>query len=88
MAYCFGMMHPLQPIEISDRTPRFRQNDIVVHLVSLHPEVLDSLDSSAFSSEDKMQLAQLLGYSVGGFCELSFVTDDAKRTVRELLSEK
>lgn len=66
--------HPLQPlVEDARGTVRFKANAIVVHLTR---DKLNDLASMDFSTEDREQLAQLIGYSLGGFAELSYVTDE------------
>jgi len=37
-----------------------------------------------FSREDREQLAQLIGYSAGGFCTLSYVQSDTVKAVDEM----
>jgi len=66
--------HPLQPlVEDARGTVRFKANAIIVHLTR---DKLNDLASMDFSTEDREQLAQLIGYSLGGFAELSYVTDE------------
>ena len=71
------MKHPIQPIIVTDDgTPRFKKNAIVRFLLDAGPFDLNQLAAMPFSAEDHTQLAQLIGYSVGGFGELSYVPDD------------
>lgn len=73
------MTHPMQPI-IKDEsgTIRFKENAIVrLLLESPRPLNLNDLALIDFSPEDQIQFAQLIGYSLSGFHELSYVTDEA-----------
>jgi hypothetical protein len=36
-----------------------------------------------FSNEDRQQFAQLIGYSLGGYSELSYVDDDAYKAAEK-----
>lgn len=76
--------HPMQPIEKDEHgVARFKPNAIVLHLLDDGPFDMNSLAVKGFSPEDRMQFAQLIGYSVGGFCELSYVTDEAAEAAIE-----
>jgi hypothetical protein len=67
--------HPMQPILLDDNgTPRFMRNAIVEHLAQ---DKLNELAKMGFCSEDRMQLAQLIGYSVSGYGELSYVCSES-----------
>lgn len=70
--------HPLQPV-ILDKAgvPRFRENAIVTFLLDSGPFDMNKLTVMPFSEEDREQFAQLIGYSVGGFGELSYVSHEA-----------
>jgi hypothetical protein len=70
--------HPMQPVVLDPHgTPRFKQNAIVRFLLDNGPFDLNKLARMEFSQEDQVQFAQLIGYSVGGFGELPYVTDEA-----------
>jgi hypothetical protein len=63
---------------------RFKANAIVVRLLafaSARGYGLNEIAMGRFSQDDRIQFAQLHGYSVGGFCELSEVDDDTKNAV-------
>jgi hypothetical protein len=71
------MKHPIQPLEEGcDKVIRFKKNAIVKYLLE-HAEKhgcnLNDLRDMGFSKEDHQQLAQLIGYSLGGYGDLSFV---------------
>lgn len=71
------MQHPVQPlIKDNDRILRFKQNAIVRYLLDAGPFDLNHLAIIPFSQEDKEQFAQLIGYSLSGFGNLSYVSDE------------
>ncbi|ANF28013.1 hypothetical protein PS273GM_12980 [Stutzerimonas stutzeri] len=74
----------MQPIEFDRRgTIRFRENKIVRHLLDFaEPRGcgLNELARMDFSQEDRMQLAQLIGYSVSGYGDLSYASRESVET--------
>lgn len=69
-------LHPVQPLVIDEHgTLRFKKNAIVRYLLDNGPFDMNHLSVCGFSDEDREQFAQLIGYSLGGFGELSYVTD-------------
>lgn len=78
--------HPCQPIIKDDNgISRFKQNTIVRFLLNNGGFVdLNKLAIMEFPREDKVQFAQLIGYSICGFGELSYVSDeDFERICKE-----
>lgn len=70
--------HPNQPIIAVDGVERFKKNAIVCYLLDTHLTAdMNSLAVLPFTNEDRTQFAQLIGYSVCGFGELSYVSDKA-----------
>lgn len=68
--------HPMQPLVISGRSiVRFKANAIVQYLLDNGGIDLNRLAVLEFPAEDREQFAQLIGYSVSGYNELSYVTD-------------
>ena len=69
--------NPIQPI-VKDKkgVPRFKENKIVMYLLDNGGIDLNELATKKFSVEDQEQFAQLIGYSLSGFGELSYVTDE------------
>lgn len=67
--------HPMQPIVwAKDGVIRFKANKIIKHLLtSRQPLDLNVIATMGFPREDEEQLAQLMGYSVSGFGDLSYV---------------
>lgn len=70
--------HPMQPIVDVQGIHRFKENKIVSYLLECAPTDLYELATLPFSKEDREQLAQLIGYSVCGFCDLSYCSEKSK----------
>lgn len=69
--------HPIQPlIRSTDGVIRFKSNAIVRYLLDAGPFDMNHLAIVNFSDEDREQFAQLIGYSLSGFGELSYVSDE------------
>ena len=71
------MEHPIQPLVIKDGVLRFKENAIVSFLLAAGPNDMNKLALMNFSEEDRQQFAQLIGYSLSGYSELSYVIDEA-----------
>ena len=74
-------MKPIQPLYQDDNgTTRFQGNAVVRYLLDNGSLDLNKLAIAAieenFPQEDQEQFAQLIGYSLGGFSELSYVSDE------------
>ena len=70
--------HPMQPVEIpEDGTIRFKDNKIVRFLLDAGDIDMNKLATIPFSDEDRMQFAQLIGYSVSGYGELSYASEES-----------
>jgi hypothetical protein len=80
-------VHPPQPTIVKEGVLRFKANKIVQDLLdeanrrgglNLNRQALGNYDN-----EDHVQFAQPIGYSVGGFADLSYVSDaEYKRVTR------
>jgi len=69
--------HPVQPVVMTDKgTARFRENKIVRFLLDAGRFDMNDLSLMPFSKDDRQQFAQLIGYSVCGYCELSYLDPD------------
>ena len=78
---------PTQPVALDDKgVARFKQNAIVRFLLDAGPFDMNRLAVVPFSDEDRMQFAQLIGYSVGGYEELSYVSDESADRARQWLA--
>ena len=72
------LKNPLQPLEPDAKgVIRFKANAIVRHLLDTHPSCnMNELARMEFSDDDRQQFAQLIGYSLSGYGELSGYVDD------------
>lgn len=72
--------HPDQPQRRVDGVWRFQSNPLVEELLREYPGGLNGLGSWSADrrddADDHRQLAQLIGHSISGFSELSYVSDD------------
>ena len=66
-------MQPL--VRDSSGTRRFKQNAIVTFLLDSGPFEMNDIAEMDFTAEDRVQFAQLIGYSLNGFGELPYVDD-------------
>ena len=72
---------PMQPVILRDRVIRFRENALVRYLLDNGGVSLNRLaELPNIPREDWAQFAQLIGYSVSGYCDLSYAleTDTAQ----------
>jgi hypothetical protein len=78
--------HPTQPLVKDDEGRlRFKQNKIVRFLKDQSKFDLNTLHDMPFDTEDWVQFNQLIGYSLDGWAELSYVSDeDYKRATKGL----
>lgn len=77
------LQHPLQPTYIDqDGIIRFKMNRICKYLLDAGPFDLNDLAKIPFTDEDWQQFAQLIGYSLGGWADLSYVSDEAYERAR------
>lgn len=81
-------MHPNQPTYIDEReVQRFKPNNIVLHLLKYGGIDLNQIARLDFPIEDRIQFAQLIGYSVSGWGTLSYVSDQAWESVQDTLQQ-
>ena len=75
----------MQPItRASDGVIRFRGNAIVEWLVDTGRVNLNEIASHGFPQADMEQFWQLLGYSVSGYGDLSFISPETVQAADEL----
>lgn len=71
----------MQPLTFDTHgTLRFKENQIirkVLDYATQHGYGLNAIAMDDYTDEDRMQLAQLIGYSLSGYGELSYVSDDS-----------
>jgi hypothetical protein len=76
--------HPMQPLEDDGRgVIRFKRNEIVKFLIEKGSIDLNKLACEHFKAEDREQFAQLLGYSLESFCDLSYASETTKQAASE-----
>ena len=69
--------HPIQPLQLDEKgVLRFKPNAIVRYLLDHGGIDMNHLALRNFTVEDQEQFAQLIGYSLSGFGELSYVRDE------------
>lgn len=79
---------PIQPIEKDvDKTKRFVPNRIVRMLLDTGIIDLGDIAKLDFTDQERMQFAQLIGYSLCGFGELSYVDDVSYEAAEIMASE-
>jgi hypothetical protein len=72
-----GMKHPIQKTYRDDHNIlRFVSNKIVRYLLDAGPFDMNHLAMLPFDDEDRQQFAQLIGYSVSGFGDLSYISEE------------
>jgi hypothetical protein len=73
--------HPMQRVKFDDKgVIRFQENRIIVDLFVQGILDLNKIAMNpAYDADDRMQLAQLLGYSVSGYGDLSYTTSKSVR---------
>lgn len=72
-AACTFDPHPQQQLRNDDKgVLRFRQNTLIRRLVDELPGGLNTIARWDATTEDRSQLAQLIGYSVSGYYDLNY----------------
>ena len=67
------LKHPVQPTITDEHgVLRFKANAIIRHLIDYGSISLNDIAVMNFDNDDRQQLAQLIGYSVDGYADLSF----------------
>lgn len=69
--------NPMQPFVMEKNVVRFKRNKLVEYLLDKGGLNLNDLAAmeDEFSQDDWQQFAQLIGYSLCGYHELSYVSD-------------
>lgn len=76
---------PIQPLHYDDRgTLRFVGNTLVRYLLDNGGLTLNDLCHVECTRSESEQFAQLIGYSVGGFSDLSYVREETLEKIAEL----
>ena len=87
------MKNPIQPIVKDSRgVYRFKENSLVRYLLENGGIDMNHLAGVKASQTDKEQFAMLIGYSVSGFSDLSYASDEtafkADAIVERMINEK
>jgi hypothetical protein len=73
-----GALEPMQPIILDEHgRDRFRENVLVRYILDNGGIDLNHLATVGAPVHDREQFAQLIGYSLAGYGELSYVTDES-----------
>jgi hypothetical protein len=73
---------PMQPVEFDDSgVLRFRGNKVVEYLFETRAINLNTIPTRALPAEDVEQFWQMLGYSLSGYQDLSFIREETKRSL-------
>jgi hypothetical protein len=67
---------------------RFKPNKIVQHLLDNGGIDLNKIAILQFPKEDEIQFAQLIGYSLSGFGDLSYVDDETYAAAEAMYGRK
>ena len=71
------LKHPIQFLYVDEMgIVRFKENKIVRFLLDAGPFDMNQLALMNFEDGDREQFAQLIGYSVAGFKDLDYVSDE------------
>jgi hypothetical protein len=70
--------HPMQKIVFVNNVARFQRNKIVEFLLDNGSADMNFIAALDFDREDRAQFAQLIGYSVSGYGDLSYAIDVGK----------
>jgi hypothetical protein len=80
--------HPLQPVYLDENgTARFKSNAIVRFLLDAGPFDMNKLAEMPFTDKEREHFAQLIGYSISGFGELSYVSDETYSAADKALTK-
>lgn len=82
-------MMPMQPVYVDKHgTNRFVENRIVRYLLDNGGIDMNAIARLNFPDDHQEQFAQLIGYSLSGFAELDYVTDEACYVADFLINKK
>lgn len=79
---------PTQPTYLDTQgVLRFRKNAIVEYLLDAGQVDMNRIALLPFSDEDRRQFAQLIGYSVSGYNDLSYVDYELAQMLHDAAKE-
>ena len=83
--------NPIQPLQMDDGTMRFKANHIIRDLYDFTmPKGFDMnhiVGSGKYSQDDIEQFYQLIGFSLTGFHEVSYVSDETALEASKLAKQ-
>ena len=85
-------LHPIQPLGLDEMgTIRFKSNKIVTILLKEGPFDMNQIamwaSEGRVSKDDQRQFAQLIGYSLTGFGDLSYMDDETYETAELMAND-
>lgn len=82
------MKNPIQPTKVDDHgVIRFKENKIVRKLLDEGPFDMNQIAMWDIDPDDRVQFAQLIGYSLSGFGSLSYVDDEVYAAANLMVEE-
>lgn len=75
---------PTQPLTLEDGKPRFKRNPLVWYLFHSSEISLEGLLALGHDVQYVQQFLQLLGYSVCGYSEMSFIPEEEKEKIEQM----
>ena len=83
------MKQPIQPLALDEHgVLRFKGNALVRYILDNGGIDMNDLAVIDFPQEDQEQFAQLIGYSLCGFGELSYVSDETYYAAEKMFEAK
>jgi hypothetical protein len=83
-----NLRHPIQPLAKDEHgIVRFKDNKIVRYLLDNGGIDLNMIATRGFTREDHEQFAQLIGYSLSGFGDLSYVKDETWESASQMVEK-
>lgn len=80
--------HPIQPVILVNGVQRFKPNEIVRYLLDNGGIDMNQLALQKFSKDDQQHFAQLIGYSISGYADLSYVSDEMLDRVEKTIPKE
>lgn len=83
------MKLPIQPVYKDNHgVHRFKENRIVGDVLEHSTLDLNKIAMRDYTNEERMQFAQLIGYSLGGYADLSYASDDSCEIADKMIYEE
>ena len=79
------MKHPMQPIVKDEHNVyRFKKNKIVSYLIDNGSIDMNAIAALPFEQNDREQFAQLIGYSVSGYGDLNYASEESVAVAHQM----